>query len=113
MRRWVERDATVYTDESRSYAGLDRYYSHKSVNHQREYVSGDVHTNTVENFWSLLKRAIKGTQVHVSPEHLQRYVTERLFAYNYRSDSDLARMNKALGNVGRGHLSYAVLTRKV
>jgi len=112
VRRWVEPGSAVYTDESRSYWGLDRYYAHKSVNHKQEYVSGDVHTNTMENFWSLLKRAIKGTQVHVSPEHLQRYVNERLFAYNNRSDSDLARMNKAVGNVGRGHLSYAALTGK-
>ena len=68
-------------------------WSRTQVNHAKgEYVSGDVHTNGIENYWSLLKRSIKGTQIHVSPDHLDRYVTERTFAYNHRDADDLGRM---------------------
>jgi transposase-like protein len=109
VRRFVEPDSTVYTDQATSYQGLDRYFAHKSVNHTREYVSGDVHTNTIENFWSLLKRAIKGTQIHVSGDHMNRYVIERAFAYNYRECSDLERMQKALGSVGGRRITYQML----
>jgi hypothetical protein len=106
---WVKDDSTVYTDEALAYRGLDRYFPHKSVNHSREYVSGDVHTNTLENFWSLLKRAIKGTQIHVDEGHLDRYVTERTFAYNYRDRTDLGRMRLALGGAPGRRLTYAQL----
>jgi transposase-like protein len=106
----VEDGSTVYTDQHPSYKGLEERYAHKTVDHSREYVSGDVHINTMENFWSLLKRAIKGTQVHVDPGHLHRYVTERSFAYNNRTDSDLTRMRTALSQVGGKRLTYAELT---
>jgi hypothetical protein len=95
VRRWVEHGSAVYTDEARAYLGLDQFYAHKSVKHSREYVSGDVHTNTVENFWSLLKRALEGTQIHVDEVHLHRYVAERAFAHNHRDTTDLGRMRLA------------------
>jgi len=110
VRFWVEPDATVYTDEHPNYGGLDRHYPHKTVNHSREYVSGDVSINGIENFWALLKRAIKGTQVHVAPEHLQRYVKERTFAYNNRKTSDLERMRLAMGGAQGRRLTWATLT---
>ena len=106
----VEDGATLYTDEYVSYQGLDQFYAHKTVDHSREYVSGNVHTNTIENFWSLLKRALKGTQVHVDAVHLHRYVTERTFAYNYRDRTDLGRMRLALGGVSGRRLTWAELT---
>jgi transposase-like protein len=112
VRRWVVEGATVYTDEARAYLGLDRFYGHKSVQHAREYVSGDVHTNTLENFWSLLKRAIKGTQIHVDEDHLDRYVTERAFAYNYRDHTDLGRMRLALAGVDGRRLTWDALTER-
>lgn len=112
VRRWVAEGASVYTDEATGYVGLDRWnFGHKSVNHSVEYVSGDVHTNSVENFWSLLKRALKGTQIHVDPEHLHRYVTERAFAYNYRDRTDLGRMRLALKGVDGRRLTWDALTQ--
>jgi transposase-like protein len=107
---WVEPGSNVFTDEHKSYRSLDNQFSHKYVTHSREYVSGIVHTNGIENFWALLKRSIKGTQVHVDPRHLDRYVTERAFAYNNRTSSDAERMQSAmLGTAGR-RLTYAELT---
>lgn len=112
VRRWVEPDSTVYSDEAAAYMGLDRYFTHKSVNHTREYVSGGVHTNTMESFWALLKRSIKGTQIHVDEEHLDRYVTERIFCFDYRNASDLERMRMALDGVGDRRLTWKALTAK-
>lgn len=112
VRRWVAEGSAVYTDEAAAYVGLDRHFAHKAVNHQREYVSGDVHTNSVENFWSLLKRAIKGTQIHVSEEHLDRYVSERAFAYNLRDRTDLGRMQAATTGTGGRRLPWKRLTGK-
>jgi len=106
----VEHGSAVYTDEARAYQGLDRYFAHKSVNHSREYVSGDVHTNTVENFWSQLKRALKGTQIHVDEVHLHRYVAERAFAYNHRTASDLTRMRLAMAGTPGRRLTWERLT---
>lgn len=108
----VEEGSTLYTDEWKSYGGLDAHYAHKTVNHSQEYVSGDVHTNTMESFWSLLKRALKGTQIHVSKEHLPRYVTERTFAYNHRLTDDLGRMRMALGGVDGRRVTWKELTYK-
>ncbi len=102
--------ATLYADENRSYNGLDQYYALKRINHSREYVSGNTHTNTIENFWSLLKRSIKGTQVHVDPEHLHRYVTERSFSYNHRTDTDLGRMRLAVSGAPGRRLTWVALT---
>ncbi len=81
------------------------------MNHSnKEYVRGSVHTNSVENFWSLLKRSIHGTYVQVSPEHLSRYVEERAFAYNLRQQTDLTRFETALvQSVGR-RLTWEQLT---
>lgn len=86
--RKVDRSATVSTDELNSYKRLSMYgYKHAAVNHaQGEYVRGDVHTNTIEGFWSILKRSIKGTHVHVSARHLPKYLGEFEFRWNLRHD---------------------------
>jgi transposase-like protein len=110
VRSWVEPGSSVFTDQHVSYRGLDDDYSHKTVDHSREYVSGIVHTNGIENFWSLLKRAIKGTQVHVDPAHLGRYVTERTFAYNHREDTDLTRLRVAMAGADGHRLTWEQLT---
>jgi len=106
----VEPGATIYTDELVAYNGVDQFYAHKSVTHTREYVVGDVHINTLESFWALLKRSISGTYVSVNPEHLHRYIDERTFAYNYRKLSDLGRMHLALGGVSDRRLTWNQLT---
>jgi transposase-like protein len=114
VAKWVEPGSNVYTDENTTYRriGEDLGVSHKYVTHGREYVSGIVHTNGIENFWSLLKRAIKGTQVHVSPEHLGRYVTERAFAYNNRDTDDLGRMMLVARGADGRRVTWNDLTAK-
>lgn len=80
----IEPGSALITDEWGGYSGLDRHYIHVVVNHAVEYVNGSIHVNGIENFWSLLKRCIKGTYVQVSPEHLQGYVAEQVFRFNSR-----------------------------
>ena len=86
----VEPGSTVHTDELGSYSGLDRAgYRHETVNHGiGEYVSGDSHVNAVEGFWARLKLSIRGTHVHVSQKHLQKYVKEFEYRYNMRTSPD-------------------------
>ena len=86
----VEKGATVHTDELRSYNGLSKVgYEHKTVNHgSGEYVSGDSHVNSMEGFWARLKLSIRGTHVHVSPQHLWKYAKEFEYRYNRRNRQD-------------------------
>lgn len=79
VQRNVDRRATVYTDAATAYDGLCWSYLHKTIDHVREYVRGEVHTNGIENFWSLLKRSIKGTYIRVASCHLHRYASEQTF----------------------------------
>lgn len=82
----IESKSTVYTDKWSGYRTLaERDFVHETVNHLEEYVRGQVHTNGIENFWSLLKRSLKGTYVAVEPFHLDRYVTEQVFRFNNRA----------------------------
>lgn len=89
IRRNVKPGTRIITDDYTAYKKIERYgYRHKSVNHsKRVYVSGKLHTNTIENFWSQLKRYVRGTHVSVSPQHLQAYVQEFAFRYNQRISS--------------------------
>jgi transposase-like protein len=108
---WVQAGSAIYSDETHLYKGIDQYFAHKTVNHStHEYVSGDVYTNGIENFWSILKRSIKGSQIHVYPVHLHRYVTERTFAYNFREDTDLSRMCNAVSGIDGRRLTWKQLT---
>jgi len=110
IRNWVERGATLYTDQSRTYRGIKWQYDHKSVNHRSgEYVVGDVHTNSIESFWNLYKRAWKGTYTHNAPKHTDRYVAERTFSFNNRDLTDLERMVAATSAVTGKRLTYAEL----
>jgi transposase-like protein len=84
----VESGANLFTDEWRSYRGLDADYIHEVINHGVEYVREHIHTNGIENFWALLKRTIKGTYVSVEPFHLGRYLDEQTFCFNERKDKD-------------------------
>lgn len=92
----VQRGSTVYTDSLKSYANLpvDGFF-HDFVDHTEQYVKGIVHTNGMENFWSLMKRSLKGTYVSVEPFHLQAYADEQAFRYNHRKRCPEHRMNDA------------------
>lgn len=104
----VGRSATLYTDESRLYKGVPSFIGmHDSVNHSKdEYARGDVSTNTVEGFFSLLKRGITGSFHHVSPWHLQRYCNEFSYRYNYRKSDDSDRTTAALSRCPGKRLMY-------
>ncbi len=98
----VASGAEVFTDSLRSYDGLEADYIHKVINHAESYAEGKVHTNGLENFWSLLMRAIKGTYVSVEPFHLFRYLDEQAFRFNTRKGDDFMRFMRAIqGIIGR------------
>jgi transposase-like protein len=110
--------AKVYTDEALAYDDLSNNYIHKVVNHSQEYVRGQVHTQGIENFWSLLKRGLRGTYVAVEPFHLDRYLDEQMFRYNNRATkdnplTDADRFALALSQIVNKRLTYAELTGKV
>jgi len=114
VRKHVEAGTALYTDSMHSYIGLDREYFHQVVDHAVEYVNGRIHTNGLENFWSLLKRGINGTYVSVEPFHLFRYLDEQAFRYNNRKDkSDADRFSMVLSQVAGRRLTYAEVTGKV
>lgn len=106
----VEANSEVFTDQAIIYRDLYLDYLHATVNHSIEYVRGNVHTNSIENFWSLLKRSIKGTYVSVSPVHLQRYCEEQVFRFNQREGTDKERFITLLQSVSGKRLTYAELT---
>ncbi len=112
VRENVKPGSTVITDAFYSYRGLQGEYTHEFVDHAIEYVRGNIHTNKTENFWSLLKRTIKGTYVQVEPEHLSRYLDEQTFRFNNREGKDADRFVKALGSVAGRRLTYDELTGK-
>lgn len=107
----VKAGSAVYTDQAPAYRGLEGLgYDHDTVNHAERYVDGRVHTNGLENFWALLKRGLNGTYVSVDPDHLFRYVDERVFAYNLREHTDYGRFSALLGAVSGRRLTYADVT---
>ena len=107
-------NAHVFTDGWSGYDKLSEYknFTHKTVNHVNEYVNGRVHTQGIENFWSLLKRGLTGTYVAVEPFHLDRYVDEQVFRYNTRTKKDFARFEKAVSQAVGKRLTYAEVTGK-
>jgi transposase-like protein len=109
IRENVAVGTAVYTDALKSYDGLESDYAHKVVDHAEEYVNGNVHTNRLENFWSLLKRSIKGTYVSVEPFHLFRYLDEQAFRYNERKLTSAERFQKVLDSIVGKRLTYALV----
>jgi hypothetical protein len=105
----VEPGSHVYTDALKSYLGLSADYTHETVDHTIEFVRDHVHTNNVENFWSLLKRTLKGTYVSVDPIHLDRYLDEQTFRFNERKDNDGGRFRKVVSSVAGKRLTYVEL----
>jgi transposase-like protein len=112
VREQVQAGAALYTDALKAYMGLDSDYEHQVVDHAVEYVRGRVHTNTIENFWSLVKRALHGTYVSVEPFHLFRYLDEQTFRFNNRKTNDGVRFERGMRQVMGKRLTYAQLTAK-
>lgn len=111
----VGRSSHVYTDQWVGYDGLHKTndYVHKTVNHMLEYVNGRVHTQGIENFWSLLKRTLSGTYVAVEPFHMDQYLSEQVYRYNNRRNmNDGMRMKKVISQVTGKRLTYSELTGK-
>jgi transposase-like protein len=108
----VERGANVHPDSLPSYVALESDYTHNVIDHAEAYVDGQVHTNGLENFWSLLKRAIRGTYVSVEPFHLFRYLDEQAFRFNNRKDTDRGRFVNALQSILGKRITYTELTGK-
>jgi len=104
----VDANAQVFSDSFSSYRMVHRDFpKHEMVNHnQGEYVRGSVHTNTVEGFFSLLKRGIIGTYHHISPEHLPRYLAEFDFRYSHRGEEDSPRTVAAIAGCEGKRLTY-------
>jgi len=101
----------IYSDEAVAYDSLKAKYVHETVNHADTYVRGQVHTNCLENFWSLTKRNLAGTYVAGEPFHLDRYLDEQMFRFNNRQNkTDHQRFNKVLSQVAGRRLTYADLT---
>jgi transposase-like protein len=115
----VSKGSRILTDEAGGYRSLPELgFVHEAVNHVKEYVRGDVHTNGLENFWSLLKRGLRGTYVAVEPFHLDRYLDEQIFRYNNRPTKDNPlddrdRFVLAVSQIAGKRLTYAELTGKV
>lgn len=112
VRENVEAGSSLYSDALKSYEGLDEF-THQVIDHAVAYVDGNVHTNNCENFWSLLKRSLKGTYVAVEPFHLFRYIDEQAFRYNNRDMTDIQRFVCGMRHVVGRRLTYDQLTGKV
>jgi transposase-like protein len=111
----VKAGSAIYTDALMSYQGLrDKGFQHEVIDHAEGYVDGRVHTNGLENFWSLLKRGLKGTYISVEEFHLFRYLDEQVFRYNYRSlEHDGLRFEHIASHLFGKRLTYAEVTGKV
>jgi transposase-like protein len=113
VREHVQAGAALYTDALKAYIGLDSDYEHEVVDHAVEYVRGKVHTNTIENFWSLVKRQLHGTYISVEPFHLFRYLDEQMFRFNNRKElDDAGRFDLAVRQIVGKRITFAQLTAK-
>jgi transposase-like protein len=115
INRHVAAGSAIYTDAFMSYVGLKKQgFEHQIIDHAERYVDGQVHTNGLENFWSLLKRGLKGTYISVEPFHLFRYLDEQVFRYNFRKlPNDGARFEHVASHILGKRLTYAEVTGKV
>jgi transposase-like protein len=112
VRENVEPGSALYSDAIQSYDGLKDAYVHQVIDHAEAYVNGRVHTNGLENFWSLLKRGINGTYVSIEPFHLFRYLDEQAFRYNNRKMTDGERFVAAMAQMAGKRLTWNRLTGK-
>jgi transposase-like protein len=105
----VKPGSVVYSDQDPAFSVLERRYVRHAINHAREYVRGKIHTNGIENFWSLLKRTIRGTYVSVDPFHVGRYLSEQVFRFNNRRASDGERFVAVVDSLVGKRLTYREL----
>jgi transposase-like protein len=112
IHQHITAGAAIFTDELKSYNGLQDGFQHQVINHAVEYANGNVHTNTMENFWSLLKRGLHGTYISVEPFHLFRYLDEECFRYNNRSMTDGERFVAVMKQIVGRRVTYKQLTGK-
>jgi transposase-like protein len=110
VHKHVEAGSALYTDALLSYEGLEGRYAHQVIDHAVKYVDGQVHTNGLENYWSLLKRGIAGTYVSVEPFHLFRYLDEQSFRFNERKVSDFERFKMAASQIVDKRLTWKQAT---
>jgi transposase-like protein len=110
IRANVRPGAEVFTDAHPSYNTLVEEYAHQAIDHAESYAEGKVHTNGLENFWSLLKRGIKGTYIAVEPFHLFRYVDEQVRRFNERDGTDWSRFVSVVRDIAGRRLTYRHLT---
>ena len=114
VKKHVDGGAALFTDALQSYSGLDAHYAHQVIDHATAYVDGKIHTNGLENFWSLLKRGIGGTYVSVEPFHLFRYLDEQSFRYNNRDlATDGDRFSAVVSHIIGKRLTWNRLTGKL
>jgi len=112
VREHVEAGSAIFTDQLKSYDGLERDFQHQVIDHAVEYADGVVHSNTMENFWSLLKRGLHGTYISVEPFHLFRYLDEQAYRYNNRKMTDAERFDIAVQGIVGKRLTFDQLTGK-
>ena len=111
VKERVTAGSAIYSDALKSYDGLGKEYDHQVIDHAVSYVEGNVHTNGMENFWSLLKRGLHGTYVSVEPFHLFRYLDEQVFRYNNRKElDDAGRFALACSRIAGRRLTWKQLT---
>ncbi len=110
--RNVDPNAHIYTDSHRAYWNLQYTHRHEFVNHMIAYVEGHVHTNHVENFWSVLKRTLRGTYINARPQHLARYVEAQVFRFNEREITDGQRFPKVVKGADGKRLTWKALVAK-
>lgn len=113
VKKHVEAGSALYTDALLSYNGLASDYAHQVVDHAVAYVDGRVHTNGLENFWSLLKRGISGTYVSVEPFHLFRYLDEQTYRFNNRKLNDAERFSMMVSGIVNKRVTFQQLTGKM
>lgn len=110
LRENVQAGSALFSDALKSYDGLTEDFKHQVIDHAVEYVNGNVHTNTMENFWSLVKRQLHGTYISVEPYHLFRYLDEQSMRYNMRKMTDADRFEHVCSQVAGRRLTWEKLT---
>jgi len=112
VRTHIKPGTNVYTDDAAAYYGMEGFV-HRVINHAEKYVDGRVHTNGIENFWSLVKRTLGGTYISVEPFHLFRYLDEQAYRFNNRKEmNDFDRFQLATSRIVGKRLTYDQLTGK-
>jgi transposase-like protein len=112
IKKNVEPGSAVFTDALKSYSTLEQDYVHHVIDHAVSYVEGNVHTNGMENFWSLLKRGLKGTYISVDPFHLFRYLDEQAMRFNLRKLTDAERFSHVCSQIAGRRLTWNEVTGK-